>query len=174
MPAAAIASTAIGAETAVQLVGSVLDGYPRGLKRAVANGHHTGMSLTRSEWDPSHDALGGAAAGPVTDAENVHADPKLIDPAKDDSRLRGDDKAIDLLGDPGGEAPSDLAGIGTIDGDGDGTAKADAGALEYRRQAPVLTAVSLPTSAPTAAEMMFTPSSPNAVPTLPIIPGWSV
>jgi PKD domain len=158
---AAISTAAISKTTSTELTGAVLDGFGRRLKRTASGLNKAHLNVSRSEWLPTGDQL-GLDAGAFTESGNVHADPLLIDPAKFDARLRGSDKAVDLLGSAPAEAPLDFLGRVTVDGNGDGILKADAGALEYQRIAPVLSVVSMPEKATTTTATTFSVKAKDA------------
>ena len=99
----ALAQAAISKTTATVLEGAVLDGFGRRLKRTAGGSNRAHINATRSEWDATGDSLG--SFGVFTESGDVHADPKLVNPAGRDFRLRGTDKAVDLLGDPGALTP---------------------------------------------------------------------
>jgi nitrous oxidase accessory protein NosD len=70
---------------------------------------------------------------------NISADPLFLDPANGDYRVRMTSPVIDAGDDAAPQIPSvDFAGGSRIvDGNGDGVAHVDMGALEYRNRAPV-------------------------------------
>jgi hypothetical protein len=79
-------------------------------------------------------ALGPWLRGVAADASNEVADPRLVDPAAGDFRLQPASPCIDA----GGGGGRDFAGtLRPLDGDGDGLAIRDRGAIESPTAAPV-------------------------------------
>lgn len=156
----ALAQASIAKTTSTVLEGVVLDGFGRRLRRTAGGSNRAHINATRSEWDATGDSLG--SFGVFTESGDVHGDPKLVNPAGLDFRLRGTDKAVDLLGDPGVLTPFDRGGNGSVDGDGNGILAADAGANEYRRTAPVLTPVSLPATGTAGKAVAFAVKAKDA------------
>jgi hypothetical protein len=91
--------------------------------------------------------------GGVTDANRVAGDPGL----RADLRPRYDSPLVDAADPAALPSPQDAAGQPrSVDGNGDGTARSDIGALEYQRRAPqvdLLTAI--PDAAQTGAPVAF-------------------
>lgn len=88
-------------------------------------------------------------------------DPRFV--SADDLRPRGGSPLIDG-GDPAASALStDLPGSARVaDGNGDGAARADKGAFEYQRQAPIVTASVAPTSVGLGELMAFAATATDA------------
>ncbi len=135
------ATTANGAAT---LDGSALSGYARGIVRTAGTGHTFALSATNSIWDNTGDQLGSASTGLVHEAGTVHAAPALVDRAGGDLRPRGSSGQIDLDRATDPAVYADVQGTPASDGNGDGTVRSDAGALEYRHQPPVITTLDAP------------------------------
>jgi hypothetical protein len=133
----------------------VLAGYTRGIRRDTNEGPTFKMTMRDSVWDPSHDVfISPAGSGPVEETGNAHVDPKLVDVAGGDFRLRGSSAAIDR------DSRTDLRyedvnGDGLVDGDANGSVLADSGALEYRRTAPTIQAADVPASGATGQALAF-------------------
>jgi hypothetical protein len=134
----------------------VIAGYTRGFRRDTSeNGAPYPITIRDSVWDPSHDVFVAVPnAGGVTESGNAHVDPKLVDLAGGDFRLRGSSPAVDR------DTRTDLRytdvnGNGLVDGDANGSELADAGALEYRRLAPTIDTADVPASGVTGQALAF-------------------
>jgi hypothetical protein len=94
------------------------------------------VTTSRSAYDPAtitSTGPGGVSVATDTPAP-VSGDPKLFG----DLRPRHDSPLIDAA-DPAGSGTADASGAPrVVDGDGDGDARSDIGALEYQRRAPVI------------------------------------
>jgi PKD domain len=133
----------VGGQATIKSV--VLAGYTRGFSRDTSdNNFNFPITVRDSVWDPSHDVFVSAPnPGAFTEQGNAHVDPKLVDIAGGDYRLRGSSAAVDR--DTQTDAGyKDVDGAGLVDGDANGVARADAGALEYRREAPSIDAADVP------------------------------
>lgn len=122
------------------IVNSIVDTPGSALHR-----HATGAAAANLTADHNHFRAGTTiedAGGPgtLTNTNSSTDDPRFLgDPALGEFRLRYDSPYVDA-GDPAGVLAlgGDFAGDPRIvDGDGDGNAKPDLGALEYQRRAPV-------------------------------------
>ncbi|MFL5816097.1 MAG: PKD domain-containing protein [Conexibacter sp.] len=138
-------------------------GATLGMTAAPAN-----LTILYSAYDPSTATQSGPGTGPdLTDPRNVSADPRFVDAAGGDLRLRGGSPAIDA-GDPAGlsvaEPLTDLLGAPRlVDGNGDGTVQQDMGAFEYQRRAPALTsAAAAVASAKAGTPVTFAASASDA------------
>jgi PKD domain-containing protein len=130
---------AIDRDPDVLIATTVVGGYAHVLDRSAFPGHSAPLEVRDSEWARAGDVLGGTAAGTFVTSGLVDAPPRYVDRAAHDLRLRGGDKAIDLLTDgPLTFNETDMDGIAAVDGDGNGSLLTDAGAHEYRRRAPVI------------------------------------
>ena len=156
----------------VSLRNSIVRGVARSFQRFGGSfGGNVGtanLSILYSDYDPSTGTQSGPGTGPdLTDLRNVDADPRFVDLAGGDLRLRGGSPAIDS-GDPAAlsvtEPLVDLGGAPrVVDGNGDGTARQDMGAFEYQRRAPALTsATAAPSSAGSGAPIAFAASASDA------------
>jgi len=134
----------------ITLESVVLAGFARSIRRFTANGHVAHVSAARSVWNDDNDD-----AGPITEKLNSHAEPGLADPAAGDFRPAAGSTAIDRDLTSEGFDYSDVDGIAAVDGDGDGLVRADAGALEYRRQAPKFTTFRVPARGTAGARLTF-------------------
>ncbi|HEX8122445.1 MAG TPA: PKD domain-containing protein [Solirubrobacteraceae bacterium] len=131
---------AIDRDPDVAITTTVVGGYAHVLDRRAFPGHAAPLEIHDSEWSTVGDNLGGGAAGSVASSGFVDAPPKYVDRVAHDLRLRGGDKAIDRNSQPRTFNELDMDGIPVVDGDANGTLRTDAGAHEYRRRAPVITA----------------------------------
>lgn len=124
---------------------AVLAGYTRGIRRDTSDAGFTfPLTIRDSVWDNAHDVFVAAPnPGPFTELGNAHVDPKLVDLAGGDFRLRGSSAAVDRDSQTAA-GYTDVDGAGVVDGDANGVARADAGALEYRRTAPSIDAADVP------------------------------
>jgi hypothetical protein len=159
---AAVAVDALAGDGSATLHAVALAGYSHGITRTVATGHQFPVSVDHSVWDPSHDLRGGAAAGSFTELGNAQVEPALVDRTGGDLRPRGGSALVDrdALTNPAIYADAD--GVTTVDGDGDGNARPDAGGLEYRRSAPQVDAVNVPTSGSPGNPLAFAASASDA------------
>jgi PKD domain len=142
----------------------VFSGYTRGLRRDTTGGDALfPIAIRDSVWDPSHDVfLGTPASADVTESNDAHVDPKLVDVANGDYRLRGSSPAIDR------DTRTDLRytdvnGDDLVDGDANGSKLADAGAFEYRRLAPSIETADVAAAGVTGQALSFgaTASDPD-------------
>jgi PKD repeat protein len=158
------------------LDGVVLRGFATDLRRTATGGGSSGANATTqidvdySDYDPAKTASannpgGATATGSIADGgHNLNVDPRFVDEAAGDLRLRGSSPLVDR-GRPGSaQPPTDLAGAPrVVDGNGDGAPVVDMGALEYQRRAPAVTASVTPASgvAPLAAAFSASASDPD-------------
>jgi hypothetical protein len=135
----------------------VVAGYPHAIERDPSeNNANLPMTIRDSVWDDAGDLFVDVpGTGQIVQSGNVHADPRLVDPAGGDDRLRGSSPAIDRDSqtdpryvDAGGRAPIGNAG--------------DAGAFEYRRQAPVIDAAGAPGAGAAGQALAFTATASDA------------
>jgi hypothetical protein len=134
----------------------VLAGYTRGIRRDTTDSDfHFPITIRDSVWDNAHDVFVAAPnAGLVSELGDAHIDPKLVDIAGGDFRLRGSSAGIDR------DSRTDLRyadvnGDGPVDGDANGSSLADAGALEYRRSAPSIDSADVPPSGTAGQTLAF-------------------
>jgi hypothetical protein len=147
----------------VDLNAVVLAGYTHGIERDTSEFNaQFPITVRDSVWDNAHDVFVDVGPNPFDETGNAHVDPKLVDLAGGDLRLRGSSAAVDR------DSRTDLRytdvnGDGLVDGDGNGTELADAGALEYRRGAPLIGTAQVPDSGATAQALAFaaTTSDPD-------------
>jgi hypothetical protein len=132
-----------------------LAGYTRGVRRETETGDPYPVAIRDSAWDSSRDILGDFSLGPFDESGNAHVAPALVDLAGGDFRPRFGSAAIDrdLLTDG---RFTDLDGLSAVDGDGDGSTRADAGAFEYGRRAPAVDVATVPSSGTTGMPLSFT------------------
>lgn len=161
----------------VELRNAIVRGVASGFQRVGTPGSPASMgtanlSILYSDVAAGVSVQSGPGTGPdLSDPRNVDVDPRFVDLAAGDLRLRGGSPAIDA-GDPAGlgvsEPLTDLGGdLRLVDGNGDGVARQDMGAFEYQRRAPVLTSASAaPPSAASGAPVAFaaTASDPDGDP----------
>jgi hypothetical protein len=152
----ALAFEATKKDAPLEVRTSVLAGYARRLSRSVSGGHVAPLHVVDSEWSRAGDADGGDAAGSRLYDGLADAAPRFVDRLGGDLRLRGGDAAIDLNR-SATPSPFDVADIEVkpaVDGHGNGSLRTDAGAHEYLRRAPVITALdaTAPGFAATAAD----------------------
>jgi PKD domain len=151
----ALSLRAVTSNPSLGMLASALAGYTHGIQRTVTGGHTFSFASEQSVWDSAGDQLGGASAGAVHEVGDVHVEPALVNLAAGDLRPRGTSAQIDLdtVTDP--SAYTDLVGTPTVDGNGDGTARPDAGALEYRRQAPTIDTIAPPAGGSAGTPLAF-------------------
>ena len=137
----ALSLQAANANRSATIQDSALAGYTHGIERTVCAGFALALTVENTVWDPAGDQLGGASAGAVHEVGDAHVEPALVNLPGGDLRPLGSSAQIglDTLTDPA--AYSDLNGTPTVDGNGDGVARPDAGALEYRHLAPTIDTV---------------------------------
>lgn len=151
----ALSLQATNANRSATIQDSALAGYTHGIQRTVSAGHALALTIQNTVWDPTGDQLGPASAGTVHEVGDVHVEPTLVNLAGGDLRPRGSSAQIDLdtITDPA--AYTDLNGTPTVDGNGDGVARPDAGALEYRHRAPTIDMVAAPAGGVAGTALAF-------------------
>jgi hypothetical protein len=134
-------------------------GYTKGIVRNPETDLPIDLAVGDSVWDSSHDDLDrGAVVAPVTESNNAHVAPALVDLAGGDLRPRGGSPMIDRDTRTDGRF-RDLDLRPAVDGDGNGSVRADAGAFEYRRLAPQIDSADVPASATVGTPAQFTMSA---------------
>jgi PKD repeat protein len=135
---------------------SAFAGYSQGIVRNPETELPIDLAVADSVWDSSHDDLNrGAVVAPFTEAGNAHVAPALVDLAGGDLRPRGGSPMIDRDTRTDGRF-RDLDLRPAVDGDGNGSVRADAGAFEYRRLAPQVDSADVPASATVGTPAQFT------------------
>ncbi len=136
----------IGGAATATITDSIFSGFSKDEDRTTDGGGGSSAVLTL-DHDIANTASdpGGAVPGTPTFTNNINASPNFVDAARGDYRPRYNSPAIDS-GDTCAAPPCtttpDIAGHARpIDGNGDGSAILDRGALEYLRQPPTVTAV---------------------------------
>ncbi|HEX8208265.1 MAG TPA: PKD domain-containing protein [Solirubrobacteraceae bacterium] len=132
---------------------SALGGAAHTFGRDVRNGHEIPLEVARSEWRADLEEGGG----PTTRSAFVNASARFVDRVGGDVRLRGGDPLIDINPDDPIDVFNaiDVDQRQAIDGDGDGAARADGGAFEYRRSPPAISDLSAPSTGAVGAELAF-------------------
>lgn len=118
------------------------------------------LTVSYSSYDGSAiENSGNGTLGTTTGNVTSNADPRFVDPANADFRLRHDSPLLDQ-GNPSSvstDAAGDrLARTRVRDGNGNGTAVRDPGAYEYQRLAPVAAFTFSPQSPLTGTSVAFT------------------
>jgi hypothetical protein len=137
------------------IVRDVVKSFQRFGTSFMANTGTANLSIHYTDYDPGAGEQSGAGAGPnLMDPTNPNVDPQFVDAPSGDLRLVGGSPLIDA-GDPAAlaldEPATDSGGNArVVDGNGDGTARRDIGALEYQRNPPAIASV---TSTPTQAQV---------------------
>jgi hypothetical protein len=134
----------------------VVGGFTRGfLRDTTDNNAPYPIAIRDSVWDPSHDVFTGRpSSADVTESNDAHVDPHLVDAPAGDFRLRGSSAAIDRDSQtPAGY--TDLDGVAAV-------GAADAGAFEYRRRAPSIDATDVPGSGATGQALTFAATASDA------------
>ncbi len=128
------------------LTDSILWELTNAIRAQPLAGKSTSLHLARLADDPATLQLGGAGTLLLADDQGNVGDPKLVDPAHGDLHLAPDSPAIDAgLAGPmlPGESMTDLEGAPRVmDGNGDGVAQRDIGAVESPSLVPVIAAKS--------------------------------
>jgi hypothetical protein len=108
--------------------------------------HPANMTISYSRYPYVRDL---ATAGTLTEGPGKITDAsRFADAAAGDFRPAWDSPLIDA-GDPASSVTDDLHGDSRpVDGDGDGVARSDIGAVEYRRRAPEIAFLEMPGTAP--------------------------
>jgi len=132
-----------------------LAGYTRGVRRETETGDPYPVAIRDSVWDSSRDILGDSSLGPFDESGNAHVAPAFVDFPGGDFRPRFGSAAIDRDLLTNGRF-TDVDGSPAVDGDGDGTVRADAGGFEYGRRAPAIDAANVPSSGSTGVPLAFT------------------
>jgi PKD domain-containing protein len=146
--AAALEFTSVDIPGRANIASVALAGYARGIVRDTSQtGGEYPVAIRDSVWDDAHDV-----GGPFDESGNAHVDPRL----GADLRLRGSSAAIDRDTLTDGRY-RDVAGVATVG------PRADAGAFEYRRRAPRIDAVDVPSAGGVDALLAFgaTASDPD-------------
>lgn len=132
----------------------VVAGYSHEIERDPSEGPSSlPMTIRDSVWDDANDLFVDVPnTGQVVQSGNVHADPGLVDLAGGDYRLRGSSAAVDRDSqtDPRYVAIDGLAPVG---------AAADAGAFEFRGEAPLVGGVDAPAPDPAPAQGATAPGT---------------
>jgi hypothetical protein len=151
---------AVNTSPTASVNGVALAGYARGFVRTMADTRQLPLSIFHSVWDNANDFFEGS--GTITDVDNAHTDPRLVDLSGGDLRLRGSSPGIDRVG---GENSgyTDVDGSPALDGNGDTDVQPDSGAIEYRRRPPEIASFSVPTAgtAGTAVAASATATDPD-------------
>jgi PKD domain len=137
------------------VISSALVGYTRGIRRDNSqDGSAYPIAVRDSVWDSRRDVLGPASAGAFDESGDAHVAPLVVDLARGDLRPRGGAAVIDrdTATDP---RYTDVDGVTARDGDGNGSALADAGAFEYQRRSPSIDAASAPGTGVEGSAMTF-------------------
>lgn len=142
-------------DSTVRIQHSALAGYSHGIERTVSGGHTLSITAEESVWNDAGDQLGDASAGPVRELGDVHVEPALVNLAAGDLRPRGSSAQIDLDTTTDPTTYTDLVGTPAVDGNGDGIARPDAGALEYRRQTPSIDTLTTPAAGSAGTTLSF-------------------
>jgi hypothetical protein len=136
-------------------IGAVaLAGYTRGIKRETQTGEPYPVAIRDSVWDPARDILGGPELGRLDESGNAHVSPAFVGLAEGDFRPRFGSAVIDRDPLAGGRF-TDLDGSPAVDGDGDGSVRADSGAFEYRRRAPTIDTANVPSAGTAGVPLAF-------------------
>lgn len=127
----------------VTLESSIVSGFPVSVKREASDDPvgPTDLRVHRSSYafDRVVDVPGASGGVIELGPGNVNTEKGFVAGAAGDYRLRGDALQVDR-GALTGITALELGGFArTVDGDGDGDAQTDMGALEYRRLAPKVT-----------------------------------
>ena len=128
------------------LTDSILWELTNAIRTQTLAGKTTSLHLARLAEDPSTLQFNGAGTLILADDKGNVGDPKLVDPARGDLHLSPDSPAIDAaLAGPvlPGESTTDLEGAPrVVDGNGDGIAQRDIGAVESPSLVPAIAAKS--------------------------------
>jgi PKD domain-containing protein len=149
--------TVFGANASLGMLACALAGYTHGIVRSalLGSGGTFSFGSEQSVWNSAADQLGDASLGPVHEVGDVHVEAALVDLAGGDLRPRGSSAQIDLdtVTDP--STYHDLVGTPAIDGKGDGVARPESGALEYRGQEPSIDALTTPAAGSAGGTLAF-------------------
>jgi hypothetical protein len=121
------------------------------LQRSTAGAAAATLTADHNDYHPSATVL-ESGAGVLSDTNRRTDDPRFLDEAGGDLRLRFDSPMIDA-GDPAdslgvSESATDRnGGARIVDGDGNGAPVRDLGAHEYQRRPPAVTAAATPAAA---------------------------
>jgi hypothetical protein len=136
----------------VQIVNSIVRGFPTAFHRAQSNGGAAYLSAI------DNNSTGGSDPG-VTDSGHNGADPHFVDATAGDYRLRSDSPLIDAgtLHGSGANSDTDLDGQPRyVTAHGDNSRDVDFGAFEYQHRAPVAVAAASPAHRGPDQEFAFT------------------
>jgi PKD domain-containing protein len=132
-------------------------GYRQSIVRDASAGRLADLTAVDSEWAVAREAKVGAGTFTETRSNIADGQPRFVDKAGDDFRLRGNDPGIDRnqQANPDTFNETDFISHGPVDGNGDGKAATDAGAFEYQRHAPGLLDVQVPQSGTAGSALAF-------------------
>jgi hypothetical protein len=172
-----VPNASAGNDSSIDMQGSALDGFATDVVASEGGGASATVMATRSAYDLSSTSFSGGVTYTQSGNLNLNGvDPKFLDAASGDLRLRHDSPLIDQ-GDPAFQPF--LGGLDVVkrtrvrDGDGTGGAIVDFGAHEYQRKAPVADAQATPTPAATGQTVSFDASQSSDPDDDPLTYEWS-
>jgi Ca2+-binding RTX toxin-like protein len=126
-----------------------------------SGGGSASVNIDYSDYDQSASLV--LAGTVIHGTHSVNVDPRFVNAAAADYRLRFDSPLIDAGDTAGGGTPFDFRRLTRIvDGNGDGAARRDMGAFEYQRAAPTA-AIAAPASASQSAAVAFSAAGSSDV-----------